>query len=123
RYAEAPGARLAGRRRLVRMAHGAPPGVAASGLLQEFGPQHQALHLLGAAFDQGGIVGQADVPDQRSALDRLRRALDLEVLDQRDGIAVRQFGAVAVLGVRHVSSPACRRVARGAACLWSWMLV
>ncbi|CDX23607.1 hypothetical protein MPLB_300008 [Mesorhizobium sp. ORS 3324] len=73
-------------------ARGAPH----SRLLQKLRLQHQALHLLGVAFDLAGIAVEADVLHQRAALDGLGRALDLEVLDQGHGVAILQRRAVAV---------------------------
>ena len=48
-------------------------------------------------FDLARIVGQTNALDQRSTLQRLRGSLDLEVLDQRHGIAVVKLASVAVL--------------------------
>ena len=41
----------------------------ASRLLQKFGAQHQALDLVGAAFDLVGVVGEVDVLDHGAALE------------------------------------------------------
>ncbi|ETR75881.1 hypothetical protein X566_19165 [Afipia sp. P52-10] len=41
-----------------------------------------ALDLLRAAFDLGRIAGQADVLDQRAALQRRAGALGLQILDE-----------------------------------------
>jgi hypothetical protein len=38
-------------------------------LLQELRPQHQALELVGAAFDLVRIVGEVNVPDHGAALE------------------------------------------------------
>ena len=63
-------------------------------LLQELRAQHQALDLVGAAFDFVGIVGEMDVPDHGAALEHGGRALQLEVLDQRDAVALGEQCAV-----------------------------
>jgi len=70
----------------------------ASRLLQERGLQDEALHLLGVALDLVRIAGEADVLDQRAALERLRGALHLQVLDQRHRVAVIENGAVGIAG-------------------------
>ena len=52
-----------------------------------------------ADLDDAGLADlrEADVLHQCAALDRFRRALDLEVLDDRDGIAIGQHIADGVL--------------------------
>jgi len=72
-------------------------GEETSCLLQKLGFQYEAFDLLGVALDLTRIVGQANALDQGSALQRLRSSLDLEVLDQRHGIAVLKLSPVAVL--------------------------
>src|SRR5690606_26305032 len=66
------------------------------GFFQKLGPQHQSLDLLGAAIDFRRVSGQANALDQRSPLQCRGGSLDLQVLDERDGIAVIQLGAIAV---------------------------
>src|SRR6202022_278059 len=84
------------------------PSIAAfpSRLLQELRPQHEALDLVGAAFDLVFIVGEMDVPDHGAALEHGGRALQLEVLDQRDAVALGEQRAVGIpdLDVHGVSS-------------------
>jgi hypothetical protein len=63
---------------------------------QETGFQQQALDLFHIAFDFFFIVGQADIFDQRAALERHGSPFDFQILDKRYGIAVTECGAVAV---------------------------
>lgn len=76
-----------------------PPkaGLNGSGLPQKLGAQHQALHLVGAAFDLVLVAVEADVLDHRAALDDGGRALELEILDDGDGIALVELRAVRIL--------------------------
>ena len=67
-----------------------------SRLLQELRAQHQAFDLVGAAFDFVRIVREVDVFDHGAALGHGGRALQLQVLDQRDGVA---FGELCAVGV------------------------
>src|SRR3546814_4026875 len=66
------------------------PFLRISALAHELGTKHQSLDAVMAAVDFLGIAGQADRFDQRAALQRLASALDDQILDQRDLIAVRQ---------------------------------
>jgi len=69
-------------------------GAGSSRLLQKLHAQHQALDLVGAAFDFVGIVGEVDVLDHGAALEHGGRAFQLQVLDQRDGVALGEQRAV-----------------------------
>lgn len=71
--------------------------------LKELRAQHQAFDLVGAAFDFVRIVREVDVFDHGAALEHGGRALQLQVLDQRDGVA---FGELCAVGWRKVP---CRR--------------
>src|SRR5262249_49424175 len=74
-------------------------------LLQKLRAQHQTLDLFGVALDLVGTVAETDVLDQRAAFQGFGCTLDLEILDQRHGIAVAQRIAVAVFRyVRHCNS-------------------
>src|SRR3546814_1270031 len=66
------------------------PFLRISALAHELGTKHQSLDAVMAAVDFLGIAGQAARFDQRAALQRLASALDDQILDQRDLIAVRQ---------------------------------
>lgn len=81
---------------------------APSRLLQKFRPEHEALHLLRVALHLVRVAGEADVLHECAALDRFRGAFDLEVLDERDAVAVFQFVAVRV--ARDVFGHAVSRV-------------
>src|ERR1700694_2789330 len=59
-----------------------------SHLLQKLRSQHQALYLVSAAFDLVFIVGEVDVFGHGAALEHGGRAFQLEVLDQRDAVAL-----------------------------------
>src|SRR5882762_458571 len=67
-----------------------------SRLLQKLRAQHQALDLVGAAFDLVFIVSEVDVPDHGAALEHGGRALQLQVLDQRDAVALGEQRAVGI---------------------------
>ena len=51
-----------------------------SHLLQKLRAQHQALDLVGAAFDFVFIIGKVDVLDDGAALEHGGRALQLQIL-------------------------------------------
>ena len=72
-------------------------GRSPSRLLQKFCSQHQALDLVGAAFDFVGIVREVDVLDHGAALEHGGRPLQLQVLDQRDGVALGELCAALTL--------------------------
>src|SRR3954471_20253641 len=88
-----------------------PAPIAGSlGFLQEAGFQHQPFDLVRVALDLLLTVREANVLDRRAPFKRDRRALDLQVLDDLNGIAVAEPGAVAVLHedvVTHFVSFAC----------------
>ena len=75
-------------------------------LPQKLRPQHQALDLVGAGFDLVIIVGEVNVPDHGAALEHRGRSLQLQILDQRDAVALGEFSAVGIpdLDVPVVSS-------------------
>ena len=58
-----------------------------SHLLQELRAQHQALDLVGAAFDFVGVVGEVNASDHGAALQHRGGALQLQILDQRNAVA------------------------------------
>src|SRR5690606_851667 len=58
----------------------------------------------------GVILDQADVADNRALLERDRRALDLQVLDDGDSVACDQYVAIAVA---HHHGLAGRGITRG----------
>jgi hypothetical protein len=70
--------------------------IASSRLLQKLRPQHQALDLVGASFDLVGVVGEMDVSDHGAALQHRGGALQLEVLNQRDAVALGESCAVGI---------------------------
>lgn len=72
------------------------------------GSQHQPLDRVMPAVDFVGIVGEADRLDDRALLQALPSAFDLEVLDERDGVAVGQHLAG---GIAHfdASGSSCNR--------------
>src|ERR1700682_3364033 len=65
-----------------------------SPLLQKLRAQHQALDLVGAAFDLVFVVGEVNILDHGAALQHGGRALQLQVLDQRDAVALGEKRAV-----------------------------
>ena len=69
-------------------------GHSPSRLLQKLRAQHQAFDLVGAAFDLVFIVGEVDVLDHGAPLQHGGRALQLQVFDQRDGVALGEQRAV-----------------------------
>src|SRR5712672_3476046 len=71
-----------------------PPCGFLSRLLQKLGAQHQAFDLVGAALDFVGAVGEVNVLDHGAALEHCGRALQLQVLDQRDAVALGEQRAV-----------------------------
>src|SRR5450432_3319205 len=73
-----------------------PVGQIASRLLQKLRAQHQALDLVGAAFDFVFIVGEMDAPDHGAAFEHGGGALQLEVFDQCDAVAFDESCAVGV---------------------------
>lgn len=83
---------------LVSGLTGTSPAMTPEGsrLLQKFRLQHQALDLVGAAFDLVFIVGQVDVLDHGAALEHGGRSLQLEILDQRDTVALGEQRAVGI---------------------------
>jgi len=78
--------------------------------LHELGAQDQALDALIAAVDLLRVARQADRFDERAALERLAGALDGEILDQRNLIAVRQHIADRIA---HDHNIVIRRRSRG----------
>lgn len=81
------------------------PAKQASCLLQELRAQDQALHLLGAALDLGGIIRQANILDHRTALQSFRSSLDLQVLDRRHRISVGKNIAITIPYFAHIPRP------------------
>jgi hypothetical protein len=79
-----------------------PDAGVCSALAHEFGAQHQALDRLMPAVDLFGIVSQPDRLDHGALLQGLSRALDLEVLDEDDGLAVGEHIAG---GIAHFDTP------------------
>ena len=76
-------------------------------LFQEFGLEDEPLHLFRAALDFVGFSCKANILDQSAALRRLGCPFDLQILDERHGVAIGELGAVAVLHnnlVRHIVS-------------------
>src|ERR1700682_3095760 len=65
-------------------------------LLQELRAQHQALDLVGAALDLIGVVGEVNAFDHGAALEHRGRALQSQVLDQRDAVALGEISAVGI---------------------------
>src|SRR5882762_8081445 len=65
-----------------------------SRLLQKLRAQHQALDLVGAAFDLVGIVGEVNAFDHGAAFQHRGGAFQLQVLDQRDAVALGEQRAV-----------------------------
>src|SRR4051794_6393593 len=65
-------------------------------LPQKFRAQHQALDLVGAALDLVLVVGEVNVSDHGAALQHRGRALQLQVLDQRDAVALGEQRAVGI---------------------------
>src|SRR5690606_10082147 len=59
-------------------------------LLHELRAQHEALDALEPTVDLLRVAGQADRLDDGADLQRLPRALHLQVLDERDAVAVRE---------------------------------
>src|SRR4051812_3446071 len=59
-----------------------------SALAHKLRAQDQPLDRIVAAVDLFRVVGEPDRPDDGALLQGLARALDLQVLDQHDGIAV-----------------------------------
>ena len=59
-----------------------------SRLLQKLRAQHQALDLVGAALDLVFVIGEMNVPDHGAALEHCGGALQLQVLDQRNTVAL-----------------------------------
>lgn len=70
----------------------APSGL---GFLEKLGFQDHGT-TPGTAFNLGGRGGEANVLDQRAALERLRRASHFEVFNERDRVAFGEQGTVAV---------------------------
>src|SRR5207244_1200864 len=64
--------------------------------LQELRTQHQALDFVGAAFDFIFIIGKMDVLDHGAALEHSGRALQLQILDQRDAVTLGELCAVGI---------------------------
>ncbi|CVI58188.1 hypothetical protein AGR9A_Cc120243 [Agrobacterium salinitolerans str. Hayward 0363] len=56
----------------------------------EFGAQHQTFDRIMPAIDLFRIVGEADRLDDSALLDDRAGTLDLQILDQGDGITIRQ---------------------------------
>ena len=73
--------------RSARVVHVTAADSASSRLLQELRAQHQALDLVGAAFDFVGVVGEVNASDHGAALEHSGRTLQLQILDQRNAVA------------------------------------
>src|SRR5690606_16777528 len=83
----------------------ASSSTAGSGLAQEAGLQYQVADLVRMTLDVFGVVfHQADVADHRALLERDRRALDLQVLDDDHGVAGLERVAVDVAHHRGLAS-------------------
>src|ERR1700682_870918 len=65
-------------------------------LLQKLRAQHQALDLVGAAFDLVGVVGEVNAFDHGAALEHRGGALQLQVFYQRDAVALGEQRAVGI---------------------------
>ena len=73
----------------ARRANHRPPAQGfPSRLLQKLRPQHQAFDPVGSAFDLVGVVGEVNAPDHGAALQHGGRAPQLQILDQRDAVAL-----------------------------------
>src|SRR5882724_956981 len=87
-----------------------------SRLLQKLRAQHQALDLVGAAFDLVSVVGEMNTPDHGAALQHGGRALQLQVLDQRDAVALGEQRAVGIPDLDVHVMLSARRALDGAGC-------
>lgn len=68
-----------------------------SRLPQKLRPRRQAPDLVGAAFDLVFVVGEMDIPDHGATLEHSGGALQLDILDQRDTVALGEQRAVGIL--------------------------
>ena len=78
------------RQRLSRLVGEAHVTRRTSPLLHKLRPQNQAFDPVITAVDFLRVARQPDRLDQRAALQRLARALDRQILDQRHLIAIGQ---------------------------------